>query len=61
LSRKKSIPFTPISTGVDTLVRTVRENITGIRVIKALSKTDYEKQRFPASTKTSSTRKKKRA
>ncbi len=31
---------------VDTMVRTVRENITGIRVIKALSKTDYEKERF---------------
>ena len=32
--------------GVDTMVRTVRENISGIRVIKALSKTDYEKERF---------------
>ena len=27
-------------------MRTVRENITGIRVTKALSKTDYEKERF---------------
>ena len=27
-------------------MRTVQENITGIRVIKALSKTEYEKQRF---------------
>jgi ATP-binding cassette subfamily B protein len=28
------------------MVRVVRENITGIRVIKALSKTQYEKNRF---------------
>lgn len=31
---------------LDTLVKTVQENITGIRVIKALSKTEYEKKRF---------------
>ena len=31
---------------LDDVVRTVQENITGIRVIKALSKTEYEKQRF---------------
>ena len=31
---------------LDKVVRTVQENITGIRVIKALSKTEYEKQRF---------------
>lgn len=31
---------------VDSLVEAVRENITGIRVIKALSKTDYERGRF---------------
>ena len=31
---------------LDRVVRTVQENITGIRVIKALSKTEYEKQRF---------------
>ena len=33
-------------TVLDRVVRVVQENITGIRVIKALSKTDYEKQRF---------------
>lgn len=44
---KKSIPlFTKLQKSTDVLVRTVRENITGIRVIKALSKTEYEKQRF---------------
>ncbi len=31
---------------LDKMVLTVQENITGIRVIKALSKTEYEKQRF---------------
>lgn len=44
---KKGIPlYVYLQRGVDTMVRTVRENITGIRVIKALSKTDYEKNRF---------------
>jgi len=44
---KKSIPlYTSLQRSVDVLVRTVRENITGIRVIKALSKTEYEKNRF---------------
>ena len=31
---------------LDDVVRTVQQNITGIRVIKALSKTEYEKDRF---------------
>jgi ATP-binding cassette subfamily B protein len=44
---KKGIPlFTNLQKAVDMLVRTVRENITGVRVIKALSKGEYEKQRF---------------
>lgn len=44
---KKGIPlFNHLQRQVDKLVRTVRENITGARVIKALSKSDYEKQRF---------------
>ncbi len=33
---------------LDDVVRIMRENITGIRVVKALSKTDYEKRRFSA-------------
>ena len=46
---KKSLPlYTKQQTVLDRVVRTVQENITGIRVIKALSKTDYEKQRFHA-------------
>lgn len=44
---KKGVPlFNKLQQEVDRLVRTVRENITGARVIKALSKTDYEKERF---------------
>ena len=38
--------FKIVQTKVDDLVRTVRENASGIRVIKALSKSDYEKKRF---------------
>lgn len=44
---KKGIPlYIGLQQSVDAMVRTVRENISGIRVIKALSKTNYEKQRF---------------
>lgn len=47
LVSKKGIPlYTSLQHSVDALVRTVRESITGIRIIKALSKTDYEKSRF---------------
>ncbi len=38
--------YTKQQTVLDRVVRTVQENITGIRVIKALSKTEYEKGRF---------------
>lgn len=44
---KKGIPlYVKLQQGVDSMVRTVRENISGIRVIKALSKTEYEKEHF---------------
>ncbi len=44
---KKGVPlYTIVQKSVDSLVRTVRENISGARVIKALSKTQYEKERF---------------
>ena len=43
----KGIPmYTKVQQKLDTVVRIMRENITGIRVVKALSKTDYEKRRF---------------
>ncbi len=44
---KRSLPmYRELQRRVDVMVRTVRENISGIRVIKALSKTDYEQERF---------------
>lgn len=44
---RSSIPLhVQQQTVLDDVVRTVQENITGIRVIKALSKTEYEKKRF---------------
>lgn len=47
LVSRKGIPmYRDLQRGVDGMVRTVRENITGIRVIKALSKTEEEKEHF---------------
>lgn len=47
LVSKKGIPlYSGVQLSVDRMVRVVRENITGIRVIKALSKTPYERNRF---------------
>ena len=47
LISKKGIPlYTEIQEANDVMVRDIRESIGGIRVIKALSKTEYEKDRF---------------
>lgn len=44
---RKGIPlYAAVQQNVDRLVRVVRENAVGVRVIKALSKTEYEKGRF---------------
>lgn len=44
---KYSVPlYTRQQTVLDKIVRVSQENIAGIRVIKALSKTDHEKKRF---------------
>ncbi len=44
---KKGIPlFTKVQHSVDGMIRVVREDVQGIRVIKALSKGDYEKRRY---------------
>ncbi|MEG1620484.1 MAG: ABC transporter ATP-binding protein, partial [Oscillospiraceae bacterium] len=44
---KTGVPlFAVARKSVDNLVSSVRENITGVRIIKALSKTEYEKERF---------------
>jgi len=43
----RAIPmFTKVQDKLDVVVRIMRENITGIRVIKALSKSEYEMDRF---------------
>ena len=47
LVSKKSIPmFAALQESVDRFVRLIREDIAGIRVIKALSKEGYERNRF---------------
>lgn len=44
---KRSIPlFAGLQESLDRFVRVIREDIAGIRVIKALSKEDYERERF---------------
>lgn len=44
---QRSIPmYTKLQQSIDHFVRIVREDISGIRVIKALSKEDYERNRF---------------
>lgn len=44
---RKGIPlFREVQRGVDDMIRIVRESASGIRVIKALSKVDYEKVHF---------------
>jgi len=47
LISRKGIPlFLKLQEAVDVMIRVVRENAAGIRIIKALSKSGYEKQRF---------------
>lgn len=49
---KKSIPlFTKAQVSADDMIRVVRENATGIRVIKALSRADHEMDRYDAVNK----------
>lgn len=44
---KKGVPlYTKVQESVDQMVRVLREDISGIRVIKALSKEKYEEDRF---------------
>lgn len=44
---RRSIPmYAKLQESTDQFVRLIREDIAGIRVIKALSKTDYEREKF---------------
>ena len=52
---RKGIPlYDIVQSRLDDVVRIMRENITGIRVVKALSKEDYEKRRFSDANRTMS-------
>lgn len=47
--KNKGVPlYAKVQCSVDSMVRVVREDIQGIRVLKALSKTDYEHRRYNA-------------
>ncbi len=49
---KKGIPlYKQTQTSLDSMVRIVREDSQGVRVIKALSKTDYERRRYDTANK----------
>ena len=49
---KKGIPlYKQSQNSVDAMIRIVREDSQGIRVIKALSKTDYEKRKYDTANK----------
>ena len=46
VSAKGNVLYTDLQRAVDAMVRKVRDDYTGIRVIKALSRTDYERDGF---------------
>lgn len=47
LISRKGVPlYTSVQRSVDGMVRVVREDVQGVRVIKALSKNDYENRRY---------------
>jgi len=51
ISKKGTPLYTKVQASVDKMVRIVREDIQGIRVIKALSKNEYEHNRFDRANK----------
>lgn len=51
ISRKGVPLYTDVQRSVDGMVRVVREDAQGIRVIKALSKNDYENRRYDKANK----------
>jgi len=53
LIRRKGTPlYTDVQTSADGMIRVVREDTQGIRVIKALSKSEYEIQRYNKANQT---------
>ena len=51
ISKKGTPLYQRVQKSVDKMIRIVREDIQGIRVIKALSKNEYEMERFDGSNK----------
>lgn len=51
ISRKGVPLYTRVQKSVDNMIRVVREDVMGIRVIKALSKGDYEHRRYDSVNK----------
>ncbi|MBQ9307047.1 MAG: ABC transporter ATP-binding protein [Clostridia bacterium] len=57
LVSRRGIPlYEQVQKGMDDIVRVMRENITGIRVVKALSKEPYEMRRFSEANETTTKR-----
>jgi ATP-binding cassette subfamily B protein len=57
---KKGIPlYTNLQSAVDAMVRVVRENSAGVRIVKALSKGDYERRRFAEANQEMTSRERK--
>ena len=52
ISWRGSPLYARVQRAVDRMVRTVRDDVTGIRVIRALSKGDYERARFAVDNRT---------
>ncbi len=46
ISKRGVPPYSKVQKSTDSMIRVVREDVQGIRVIKALSKTDYEHKRY---------------
>lgn len=46
ISKRGVTLYMNLQKSIDNLVRVIRENITGVKVIKSLSKNDYERKRF---------------
>ncbi|WP_455543119.1 ABC transporter ATP-binding protein, partial [Intestinibacter sp.] len=46
ISKRGVTLYMNLQKSIDNLVKVIRENITGVKVIKALSKSDYERNRF---------------
>ncbi len=55
ISKKGVLLYRSLQTAIDSIVTVVRENATGVRVIKALGKTPYEKRRFDAANRKATT------